>query len=59
MAEFQPDEDDWDVYVERLKMFFTANGVKNNSKVAVLITLMGQKAYQKLRILCKPASPDS
>ena len=38
---------------------FTANGIRNNSKVAVLMTLMGQKVYKKLRILCKLNTPDS
>ena len=47
MANFQPVEDDWNVYVKLLKIFvfFSANGLKNDSKVAVLITLMGLKAY--------------
>ena len=57
--EFQPESDDWDMYIERLQMFFIANGIKDNNKVPVLITVMGQKAYKKLRTLCSPATPDT
>ena len=52
---FNPDVDDWSAYVERLESFFLANEIKDNKKVAVLITVIGTKAYSLLRNILAPA----
>lgn len=59
ISEFNVTDDDWDIYVERVKLFFIANAVKNDAKVAVFLTVMGNDAYKKIRALCSPAAPDT
>jgi len=49
--------DDWSSYVERLESFFLANEVKDEKKVAVLLTVIGTKAYNLLRNVITPAKP--
>ena len=52
---FNPDVDDWSAYVKRLESFFLTNELKDNKKVAVLITIIGTKAYSLLRNILVPA----
>ena len=54
ITEFNVTNDDWDIYVERVKLFLKANAVKNDMKVATFFTIMGNEAYKKLRTLCAP-----
>ena len=54
ISEFNVTNDDWDIYVERVKLFLKANSVKNDMKVATFLTIMGNEAYKKLRTLCAP-----
>ena len=50
--------DDWPTYVERLEKYLLANNVtKENKKVAVMVTVMGAKAYSRLRNLVAPDKP--
>ena len=35
------------------------NALKDDIKVFVLLTMIGSKAYKKLRTLCAPASPET
>ena len=42
---FDPVIDNWPVYPERLEQFFLANGIENEKKVAVLLTIIGTKPY--------------
>ena len=48
MDTFNPDTDDWSAYVERLESFFLANEIKDEKKAAVLVTVLGTKAYSLL-----------
>ena len=59
VGEFDIESDDWDIYIERLKLYFTVNGVKNDVKVPLLLTFMGNKAYKNVRTLCAPAGPET
>ncbi|KAF2898925.1 hypothetical protein ILUMI_07250 [Ignelater luminosus] len=56
LSEFNP-ADNWTIYQERLEQFFVANGVAQDPKVAVLLTLIGSKAYGVLRDICDPQKP--
>ncbi|XP_061729439.1 uncharacterized protein LOC133534334 [Cydia pomonella] len=51
--------DNWELYVDRLEQYFVANDVKNEVKVATLITVMGGNAYELMVNLCTPAKPAS
>lgn len=58
ISEFNSDGGDWDIYVERVKLFIKVNGVKDELKVPTLLTVMGEKAYKKIRTLCSPEKPE-
>ena len=50
--------EEWASYVERLEQFFIANKITEaERKVAVLLTVIGSKAYSLLRNLLAPAKP--
>ena len=50
--------DDWPTYVERLEQYLSANNVtEEKKKVAVMVTVMGAKAYSLLRNLVAPDKP--
>ena len=57
MDSFNPDTDDWSAYVERLESFFLAHEIKDDKKVAVLLTVLGAKAYSLLRTIIAPGKP--
>ena len=43
---FEMESDDWELYTERLDQFLLANGIDDDKKkVAVFVTVIGQKAY--------------
>ena len=54
---YNPDTDDWSAYVERLDLFFLANEIKDDKKVAVLLTVLGTKAYSLLQTIIAPSKP--
>ena len=58
MAEFDITSD-WKFYSEKLEMFFVANGIDKDRKVAVLLTVIRDEAFKTLRNLCDPESPTS
>lgn len=45
------------MYLERLQLYFEANGVEDNKKVSVLLTVIGPKTYSTLRSLLAPTLP--
>jgi hypothetical protein len=49
--------DSWSSYQERLEQVLAVNDIPNDKKVAVLLSVMGGKAYDKLRSLTAPAKP--
>ena len=57
MNAFDPETDNWSAYVERLESFFTANEIKDEKKVSVLVTFLGAKAYELLQNIIAPAKP--
>ena len=58
IEEFRDNKEDWNQYAERLKHFFTANGITSDeNKRAVFLTVIGVKSYKQLRSLIAPAKP--
>lgn len=58
IEEFDPDKEEWSIYVERLQHFFQANGIaEEDKKRAVLLSVMGAGAYKLVRSLVAPAKP--
>ena len=57
MDAYNPDADDWSAYVERLELFFLANEIKDDKKVATLLTVFGTKTYSLLRNIIAPSKP--
>jgi nucleoside-triphosphatase THEP1 len=49
--------DSWSSYQERLEQFLAANDIPNDKRVAVLLSVIGGKAYNELRSLTAPAKP--
>ena len=54
MDTYNPDTDDWSAYVKRLNLFFEANEIEDEKKVAVILTVLGTKAYSLLRSIKSP-----
>ena len=62
MGQMEPYELDrgkeWATYIERLEQFFVANKItEGQRKKAVLLTVIGSKAYGLLRNLLSPSKP--
>ena len=50
---------DWIQYIERMEYYFQANKTtEGDTKRAVLINAMGEKAYKLMRSLISPAKPN-
>ena len=54
---FDPDVDNWTVYLECVEQFFVANSVADEKKASVPLTSLGKKGYSLLRNLVAPAKP--
>lgn len=54
---FEPNEESWSCYKERLDQYFLANDVDNDKKVPALLSLIGAKTYRTLRDLSAPDLP--
>ena len=57
LAEFKPESEKIEAYLERVQLFFDANGIKDDKKVAVLLTVIGSTTYALLSSLLAPAKP--
>ena len=57
---FDPQNDDWPTYVERLGHYFVANKVTEEAqKHSILLTVCGTSTYKLLRSLVRPGTLDS
>ncbi|XP_073963715.1 uncharacterized protein [Choristoneura fumiferana] len=54
---FDHHKDNWSTYVDRLEQYFVVNDVKEDRKVALLITALGAESYDLLVTLCTPTKP--
>ena len=59
MQEFDPTSDRISTYLERAEMFFQANEIAENKRVAVLLSIIGGKTYSLLSDLLAPEKPAS
>ncbi|XP_070515388.1 uncharacterized protein [Cardiocondyla obscurior] len=55
--EFHLGKDDWELYTERLELYFMANDIAADKQVAVLLTKISAETYKLIRDLCAPAKP--
>ena len=56
--EFDGNKDDWPQYVERLGYFFDANGIADEKKRVVFLSVVGAATYKTLRNLLSPTKPN-
>ena len=59
IGEFNPQEESIETYTMRLKHYFKANEIDDDTKVSVLITVVGPKILTILSDLVSPAAVDS
>ena len=57
IQEFQPDNENFSSYIERVQLFFTENDIAEDKKIAVLLSMVGSKNYSLLRSLVAPRTP--
>ena len=57
LKEFDPREESYSTYEERVALFFQANDVAEDMKVPVFLSMVGFKNYALLRDLLIPAKP--
>ena len=63
IEQFDPDQEDWPKYIERLEQFFKANDLTGEDKAtkrqATFLTVIGPARYRLLRSLLLPEMPSS
>ena len=57
LSEFHPEAESISAYLERVELFFTANSIADDKKVAVFLSVIGGKTYSLLRDLLAPEKP--
>ena len=57
LTEFKPDSEKIEAYLERVQLFFAANGIEDDKKVPVLLTVIGSPTYALLSSLLAPEKP--
>ena len=57
MDSFNADNETISAYLEQFDLFVQANGVANDKKVPVFLSVLGGKTYDLLRNLVSPALP--
>ena len=58
LGEFDLAKGDWKSYVERAKLYFTANDVSDNNKQrAVFLSACGDATYRRIKDVLTPQAP--
>ena len=57
IQEYQPENGLFSVYLECVQLFFIANGVEDDKKVPIFLSIMGSKTYSVFRNLVAPTLP--
>ena len=55
--EFQPENDSIAAYLERVELYFSANGIVEEKQVPVFLSVIGGRTYSLLRNLLAPDKP--
>ena len=59
LKEFCPASDSMKTYLQRVDLYFAANSVKDDKKVAILLTSIGASTYDRLCDLMAPDAPST
>ena len=59
IQEYEPVNELFSTYLERVQLFCLANGVEDDKKVPVFLSVVGSKTYSLLRNLVSPALPQN
>ena len=59
LEQFNPEKDRISAYLERVELYFVANGVEDVKQVASLLLMIGGKTYALLSDLLAPDKPAS
>lgn len=54
---FQPEAEVFSAYLERIELYFEANGIEDAKQVPVFLSLLDAKTYSLLRTLVAPEAP--
>ena len=55
VAAFDPAQEDWSEYIERIEHYFTANGiVEEDKRRAILLNAVGASTYRLIKTLVSP-----
>ena len=57
LSEFHPEAESISAYLERVELFFMANSIADDKKVAVFLSVIEGKTYSLLRDLLAPEKP--
>jgi len=57
ITEFKPESEKIEAYLERVQLFFEANGIKEDKQVPVLLAVIGSTTYNRLSDLVAPKKP--
>ena len=55
VQEYEPENELFSSYLEQVQLFFLANGVEDDKKVPIFLSIVGRKTYLLLRNLVAPA----
>lgn len=55
--EFCLDKSDWEIFIERLEIYFSVKGTANDKKVATALIRFDEDAFKLLKSLCAPKQP--
>lgn len=56
---FNPDLESWDIYAERMELFFTYNDIPEGKWVSALLSEVGATTYGLIRNLSYPDAPNT
>ena len=59
LKEFEPDSDSIKAYLERVELYFSANGIAANKQVPILLSSIGASTYALLSDLVAPQPPSA
>ncbi|XP_063542080.1 uncharacterized protein K02A2.6-like [Cydia strobilella] len=57
IREFDIENGSWDLYCERLEMYFKANSVADDKQLSTLIAVVGDQCYELMTNLASPKKP--